>query len=183
MVNIVTGNTKKFEQMKTVLERFNVVAKRITFDIPEIQSLHAEEIISAKARSAFEHVQQPILVDDTGFYLERFPLFPGVYAKYVYQALGFEGLFQLINDGDKANFKTFVAYMDDSLPSPKIFTGEYTGHCITSPADTGAHEMPYAEFFVPEGATKSMAQMTMEERQNDHRTQALQSFAEWYHSR
>jgi len=119
-------------------------------------------------------------VDDAGIYFEKYRSFPGAYSKFLYKAIGFDGIFRLVEAGDQARFVAYVGYMDESLLEPVIFRGEYAG-CIVEDFDQGRdYEMPYAPMFLPNGSDVRMSEMTPQERAGDHRHQAVNAFAEWY---
>lgn len=181
MITIVTGNTTKFHEMQEALLRHDIHVQRQSFDIPEEQTLDAESVVREKALAAYSEVQAPILVDDSGFYMEKYNEFPGVFSKYVYKSIGFDGLFKLADIGDRAEFRTYIAYMDAQCPTPQIFTGHYTGSIVDGFDMTIDYEMPFAPMFQPDDSDgKRMSEMTPEERSYDHRHSALQLFAQWY---
>lgn len=178
-VAIVTGNTKKYKEMAEALSHHRIATDWINADVDEVKSLDAEVVIRDKALKSFNRVQKPILVDDSGIYFDRYTNFPGTYSKFLYQAIGYDGIFQLVKKGDSAVFRCFVGYMDEKIDTPQIFHGEYPG-TITDDFERTESEMPYALFFVPNESGKRMCLLSPEERKNDHRHQALNAFAVWY---
>jgi non-canonical purine NTP pyrophosphatase (RdgB/HAM1 family) len=183
MITIVTGNSSKFAQMSEALSRHDIAVERADIDIDEIQENDQKRIVIDKCKKAATAVGGPVLVDDTGFYFERYPSFPGMSAKFMYKALGFPGLSKLIESGDTARFRCSVAYAAGPDTEPQLFWGEYAG-TLTPPPESNSleEEMPYALFFQPEGSEIVLAEMTDAERENDHRHQALNAFAHWYDS-
>lgn len=181
MITIVTGNTSKFHEMQEALHHFDIAVERQSFDIPEEQTLDVESVVREKALGAYTEVGGPILVDDSGFYIEKYNEFPGVFSKYIYKGIGFDGLFKLATVGDRAEFRTYIAYMDNDCTAPQIFTGRYAGNIVDSFDMSIDYEMPYAPMFQPDDSDgKRMSEMTAEERKHDHRHSALQLFAQWY---
>lgn len=179
-VTVVTGNTSKFEQIREALGRFDIRVVREDIDIPEIKDLKVEAVIADKARKAFEAVQGPVLVDDSGIYFGNYHEFPGTYSKFLYKTIGFEGIFKLIEPGDEATFISYAGYMDADLDEPILFRGEYAGTITDKFDQTKDYEMPYAPMFIPDGEAQDMASMTAEQRSKDHRHQAMRQFAGWY---
>ena len=181
MITIVTGNNKKFAEMKEALGVHRIEVTRQQVEIDEIQELEPEKVIRAKALAAFEKIGSAVLVDDSGITFESFPKFPGTYSKFAYKALGFQGLYKLIHPGEKATFTCSVGFMEKGMHEPQIFWGTYEGTMQEPPAtDSGTEEMPYALIFQPTGESKPMAEMTTQERTQDHRHKALNAFAAWY---
>ncbi len=182
-LTVVTGNTSKFEEMKEALSHFDIVVERVNFCLLEAKDLQGEVVVRDKAWKAFKHIGGPVLVDDSGFYVEKLNGFPGTYSKFAYETIGFDGLFRLFSVGDQAYFLSFVSYMDQSLDSPKIFEGRYSGRIVDGFDHTQKYEMPYAILFQPDESDKCLSEMSSLERKNDHRHRALQQFAKWYRTK
>ncbi len=183
LVTVVTGNTKKYTEIAEALQHHHIQTKRTNADIDEIKSQDALAVLIDKCLKAFDLVQQPVIVDDSGIYFSDYNQFPGTYTKFLFQGVGYEGIFKLVQHGDGAVFKCFVAYMDSSLSEPQVFSGEYPGTITSECERDPSNEMPYAPMFIPDGESKDMASMTPLERAKDHRHQALDAFAEWYNKR
>ena len=56
---VVTTNKNKLSEINTILGTNHQVSK---IDIPEIQSLDLDEVITAKAKAAYEKLRKPVLV-------------------------------------------------------------------------------------------------------------------------
>ncbi|MFC1598208.1 non-canonical purine NTP pyrophosphatase [Patescibacteria group bacterium] len=179
-ITIVTSNTSKFKEMSEALSHHGIEAQRVDFDIDEIKEIDIERVVKDKVMKAFEKVAGPVVVDDSGIFFDKYNQFPGTYSKYLYKTIGFDGIFKLVEPGDTAVFRTYVAYMDEERAEPEIFQGEYPGKIDDQFDQSKDYEMPYAPMFIPEGEDKDMASMTPAERANDHRHQALNKFAEWF---
>ena len=110
MISIVTGNTKKFTEMQHALSAFDIAVEQVQVDVPELQTRDHEAVIRAKTAAAYAATQRPVLVDDSGFYIERHQQFPGVYTKDVYKMIGYDGLRALTSEGDAAEFRCFVGF-------------------------------------------------------------------------
>lgn len=97
-----TGNENKFNEAKYFMEEAypTVNLDRLHIDIPEIQSGNPEDILNHKIEFVRQQTNVPFIVDDASFYTERFPDFPGAYAKFVNESLGYEGWRRLFDDGD-----------------------------------------------------------------------------------
>lgn len=184
-LTIVTGNTKKYAEMEEALSHHGITTQRHEADIEEIQSADVREIITDKVAKAFTLVDGPVLVDDSGIYFEQYDNFPGFYSKYLFHSLGYDGIFRLVQPGDKAWFHCFVAYYDAQLSEPQIFDAKYYGTIVEPNSRDESNPMPYAPMFVPAEITdgRRMAEMTFEERKHDHRHTALNAFAQWFTER
>lgn len=97
-----TGNENKFNEAKSFMENAypTVNLDHLAIDIPEVQSSNPDDILASKVNFVRQQTSVPFIVDDASFYTERFPEFPGSYAKFVNNALGYEGWRRLFDDGD-----------------------------------------------------------------------------------
>ncbi|KKT29853.1 MAG: hypothetical protein UW16_C0022G0013, partial [Microgenomates group bacterium GW2011_GWC1_44_10] len=95
-----TGNQAKLLDASKALSYLGIEIVGQKIDTEEIQSLDQEEIVTKKAKKAFEMVKSPLFVDDTGFYLDSYPQFPGTLTKHVNKTLGIQGLSRLYEEGE-----------------------------------------------------------------------------------
>lgn len=175
ILSIVTTNTKKYTELSHIFAQHGVQCARVSYSLAEPQSLDAQEIVRAKVLEAFAQVRGPVCVDDSGFYIEKYNRFPGTLSKYVFRGIGYDGLFALCGDGDRAHFECTVGYMDESLLEPIVTVGQYPGVITTACERNPQEEMPYAPLFIPDdGCGKPMSTMTALERARDHRHQAVE---------
>jgi len=81
----VTGNTGKFNEVKDFADRVfsEIDLKQYHVELSEQQILDQRTIAVSKAMQAWEVIKQPLLVDDAGFFFEKYPKFPGTLSKPV----------------------------------------------------------------------------------------------------
>jgi XTP/dITP diphosphohydrolase len=84
MLTIVTGNTGKYDQILAQFPRKRQV-NQVDLDLSEIQTNILTVISADKCKRAYEQLEQPVLVDDTGIYFDAFDRFPGAFTKFLYQ--------------------------------------------------------------------------------------------------
>jgi len=115
-------------------------------------------------------------------YFDKYNEFPGVYAKPVYQGLGFEGLKLLIEEGDTGYFQTVISYMDKDLDEPVTFIGQWHGMLSKNNKNIPeADEMPYNYLFKPEGYEKFVNEIIDGEGVAvSQRVKAVHAFKEWF---
>lgn len=183
-IKFVTTNNGKFEEAARWLHELepSLVLEQAVFDIPEIQSLDAAYVGIQKAQSAWRILQEPLLVDDGGIYLTRYNNFPGPLSKYVYEGLGLEGFWELAQPDPRCYFLNVFVYKDNN-DTHEIFEGKCSGR-VQDPALVkidGHSQLPFTKLLIPEGSTKSLAQLrgTEEEKKYNHRHQALKNFVAW----
>lgn len=79
----VTSNTRKIKEASLVLGKSGIEFDAVPVDIYEIQHHDSVEITKEKARSAFEAVHHPVIVQDTSWNIPALGGFPGGYMKDV----------------------------------------------------------------------------------------------------
>ena len=172
----VTTNTGKFEEVQRWIQELNpaITLKQAAIDLSECQSLDIRTVALEKAQKAWEILQEPILIDDGGIYLEHYNKFPGTLSKYVYQGIGLEGVWLLAKENSKAYFLSCFVYI--SSPSDyHFFEGTCHGVVIEPISAITNEHLPYTYMFVPEGQTKTLAQLknTEAEKEWHHRLKAV----------
>ena len=182
----VTSNAGKFEEVADCIKVHNtpISLQPYDADILEIQTMDQQEIALDKARKAWELLRQPVLVDDSGIYFEKYHEFPGVMSKYITQGIGMAGIIKLIEPGDRAYFKLHFVYVD-AQGEATSFEGLCTGYLII-PERLQAHvDLPYDDIFVPDGLVgtpQTYAQLrgTPQFEQFSYRLRALNAFLSWF---
>ncbi|MEM7483446.1 MAG: non-canonical purine NTP pyrophosphatase [Acidobacteriota bacterium] len=86
---LVTGNRAKVAEAERILGR-SVEAESI--DLPEVQSLDLLEVLEAKGQEAWQRLRRPLVVEETGLFLEALGGFPGPLVKWMQQAAGSDGI-------------------------------------------------------------------------------------------
>lgn len=178
---LVTQNQHKLKELKPLFQKYNVDFDTTAHEKYEIRSESIEEIAREAAKVAFETLQKPVVVDDTGFFVDALNGFPGSYAGIVLKFIGYEGILRLMTDKtDRASvFMTAVSYFDGT--HIESFVGSMSGTVAHGPAGEGG--FGYDPIFVPDGFTKTYAELTLEEKVSiSHRTKAFEEFLRWYSS-
>ncbi|MCR4327400.1 MAG: RdgB/HAM1 family non-canonical purine NTP pyrophosphatase [Nanoarchaeota archaeon] len=173
-IHFVTGNKSKYNEVKELLE--DVV--RVDLNLSEIQSGDIYEVTREKARTAYEIVKRPVVVEDIGFYLECLNKFPGPLIKFFISSIGSGGIYDLVkNYKDKtAIVRCVVAYFDGK--EFHFFTGDIRGK-VVSPR--GKDNFGFDPIFQPDGKKKTFSEMGKEKNKISHRRIAwgkLKSFLE-----
>lgn len=136
-------------------------------------------LIKARAASAVSGL--PVLADDSGLCVTALNGDPGVYsADWAGNPRDFNLAMQRVWNGikdttDKSAYfvSVFALRMPDG--TEKIFEGRCEGQIVWPPRGTGGHG--YDPFFVPNGDTRTFAEMTLQEKeQYSHRAKAFDQF-------
>lgn len=166
----VSSNAGKIREVEAMLDR---PVERLDLDLPEIQALEVDEVARHKARTAFEHAGRPVVVEDTGLYVEALRGLPGALVRWFLTTIGAGGICDLIPPGaDRAaRARTVVAYCDGG--PVEIFGGETRGMIVPAPVGDGG--FGWDPIFRPAGASRTFAEMAMaEKRVYSMRRQALE---------
>lgn len=144
-------------------------------DLVEIQSADPEEIITDKARRAYEVVGKPVVVEDVEAGLEKLNGLPGPFIKFFLKKLGNDALYQLAGrEGEKAVISCSIAYYDGE----KMLTvrGDIPGTIV---APRGEDGFGFDVTFVPDGEAQTYAEMDNGKKNSlSHRHKAIQLLVE-----
>lgn len=180
MLVFVTGNKGKFEQLSHVLAEYGVEIEQKAMDLDEPNRPDLKDIALAKAKQAFRELGRPVIVEDTGFFLEAYKGFPGTRPKWVFQKLGFEGFLKLLSGkSKKCYFHTVICFMD-GLDNYRFFEGKWTGKVSTKVSKKKSPSLPYSQFFIGEGEKLPSVEMSPEDKlKKSQRGVAAHKLGEW----
>jgi non-canonical purine NTP pyrophosphatase (RdgB/HAM1 family) len=148
----VTGNNGKFREAKALLPTL----ERVEIDLPEEQTLDPQLVIGKKLEVARTLHDGPLIVEDTSLYLTGLNGFPGPLIKWMLQAVGNNGVYELCQkiQNKHAVAKTVIGYFDGQ--DVLFFEGEVEGR-IVSPS--GIDGFGWDEIFQPDGLNETFAEM------------------------
>jgi XTP/dITP diphosphohydrolase len=175
-ITMVTSNAGKAAEVAAFFGG-TLEVDHVALEIPEYRSNDIAEIAREKVRYAYRRLKTQLIVDDTGFFIDALEGFPGPYAAYVLNSIGYAGILKLmdgISDRD-ARFTTGIAYADEY--SIEVFTGTLDGKIALFPR--GNNGFGYDPIFEIGG--KTLAECSLEEKSRiSHRARALSSFHDWF---
>lgn len=184
---MATHNPDKFKEMRKALDGlgWEIVAAFDFPGMPEVEedgkTLEENSLKKAKVLSMFTGL--PALSDDTGFFIDALGGQPGIYAaRFASEKCSYEdnvrkvlGLMKGL-ESRKAVFRTIITLFDQEKGARQV-SGEATG--IITEAVRGTSGFGYDPIFIPDGFSKTFAEMTlMEKNQISHRGKALQKARE-----
>ncbi len=173
-ITLVTGNEGKKREFAAV---FGDKLETVDLDLPEIQSLDVREVAALKAREAFARLKRPVLVDDVAFHLEAWRGLPGPFVKYFEKAFPREGLIRLLGDQTDRRGRAVAALAYCDARTDFVVVGEVSGTVLTEPRGRNGFGFDFA--FVPEGETRTFAEMSPEEKNTvSHRACAIAALKE-----
>ncbi|SKC74045.1 non-canonical purine NTP diphosphatase [Ohtaekwangia koreensis] len=176
-----SNNKHKLEEIKNVVGRnINIVSLadiKCYEELPETRNTLEGNSLQ-KAEYVFQHYNTPCFADDTGLEVDALNGAPGVYsARYAGEQRSSEDNIALLlqnlkNDTNrKAQFRTVITLLGVE-EKPLYFEGIIRGEIITEKRGTSG--FGYDPIFIPEGQTKTFAEMSMDEKnQLSHRAIAV----------
>lgn len=156
----VTGNMNKLQEVRHILG-FEI--GHVSLDLPEIQSMSPEEIVEIKAKAAYAECGTPVVVEDSGIFVDAWNGFPGPFAKYLFDVVGNGGFLKMLSGEENRKAHTFcvIGYYDGEVF--EIVRGDCHGY-IADVIRDGEISWGYDPVFVADGYNKSFAEMSYEER-------------------
>jgi XTP/dITP diphosphohydrolase len=181
-----TNNAHKLSEVRSILApdyQITSLAELNCFDdIPETaHTLEGNALL--KANYIFEKFGCDCFADDTGLEVEALNGEPGVYsARYAGEANDAKANMQKLlhnlgsNTNRRACFRTIIALILDG--EKQFFEGRIDGHISFEPQ--GSTGFGYDPIFIPDGYTKSFAELGINEKNKiSHRALAVKKLAEY----
>lgn len=174
VIHCVSSNRHKLKEFNNILGPFGYRVAQLTAPKIEIQADSLEEIaIYCLDRLSAVNC----FVEDAGLFVDALNGFPGPYSAYVFRTLGCAGLLRQLRhqNNRKARFLSIIAYRD-VFGEKKIFQGETLGSITCE--ERGKGGFGFDPVFIPEGATKTYAEMSPSEKDTvSHRGKATRALA------
>jgi len=152
--------------------------ERIKTTYPEIQADTLEDTIRPGLEWLMQRHSVPLMIDDSGLFIDALKGFPGVYSSYVFKTVGCDGILRLMEGivDRSARFECCIGFMTPG-GEPHMSKGVAKGSISKSKAGTGG--FGYDPIFVPEGHSKTYAQFEVSEKNKiSHRGRAIALFLE-----
>lgn len=182
-VIFVTHNKGKIESAKKQLEEVNF--KIYEYELEEPRSDDIKYISKYKVMEAYKIVQKPCLSLDCGFWIDALQGFPRAFVNFSLDTIGIEGILKLMEGKENraCRFTECLSYYDGK--ELYQFMGEHEGTIAKQIVgnDTEKKWSDLWYIYQPYGYTKTLAEMTDEERANRRKYKSVDSmreFAKWY---
>ncbi len=169
----LTSNPGKAREASALLGR-PVEARSL--DVPEVQSLDFAEVVVAKALAAAERLGVPVLVEDSGLALPAWKGYPGPLTKYAVGAVGEAGFARLAHAwGDpRAEAVSTLGLAWPGARPDEVVVAEGRVPGVLAAEPRGANGFGWDVIFVPDGETRTFAEMSAEEKNaRSHRARAF----------
>lgn len=183
----VTGNYGKYISVKERFEINDIIIEYFNCDLDEPEVNDIKYISKEKATKAFEMLNKPVFVADTGFYIEDYPGnpgYPGAFVKRSGISSDIDSLLELMKDVDnrKCYFLDCLTFYDGNeyYQFFGISKGSLANKKRGDSSKRAKSNLWYV--FIPNNCDKTLAEMNDYERNNrcDGRTSATDEFITWY---
>jgi len=179
-VLFATSNQHKVAEANKVGADYKIRFTQINVLYPEVRADSVRAVAEEGARYVHAQIKRPIIVEDSGLFIEALNGFPGAYSHFVFNKIGCDGILRLMNgiDNRRAQFISAVGYFGGE--EVKVFEGAVDG-VITSDQH-GAHGFGYDPIFKPLGSTKTFAQDLKLKNEVSHRRKATELLCQYLKS-
>jgi non-canonical purine NTP pyrophosphatase (RdgB/HAM1 family) len=168
----VTGRPEKVLEA----ERLGFRLERLDLDLAEPQALDPADVVEAKAREAYRLLSRPVLVEDSGLAIHAWGGFPGALVKWLESSAGVGAIPSMLDAfPDRGATATCAIACFDGAELVRA-----SGSCrgAIAPAPRGEGGFGWDTIFVPEGETRTFAEMSGEEKDRvSHRRRAWKELA------
>lgn len=179
----VTHNKGKIASASKQLEGVNF--KVFEYDLEEPRSDDIKYISKYKVMEAYKLVNKPCISLDSGFWIDELNGFPRAFVNFALDTIGITGILKLMEgkENRSCRFTECLSYYDGN--ELHQFMGKHEGtlanEVLGSDTDKKWSDLWY--IYKPYGYSKTLAQMTDEERANRIKYDSIDSmseFAKWY---
>lgn len=166
----VTRNKNKLADAQKLLPDFAI--EHLDFDVPEVQSLDSKEIIRHKLAYAYEKIKKPCFVMDASLALDCLNGMPGPFIKWWFEhTVGEEKTCAIATlFGERGMTWTSTLGYFDGRDTHYL---EETTQGTLPPTPRGTNGYHWDTIFIPDGETRTLAEMTFEEKQSHAPTRKL----------
>ncbi len=173
-LTILTTNPEKQAQARTIFNSSGIALEFVVLETPEIQAYTCEEVATASALFAYEHLQRPVAVTDAGYFIRALHGFPGPFLKYVNTMLTSDDLLRVMSayPDRRIDLVEAVVYVD-AQRVPRIFTSAIQGLLAMEVRGEGRL---FDRLFIPDGYTQTISELGEEKMRQVY----IEQFTHWH---
>lgn len=158
-INFITGNPQKVAIAQAALgAEFEIYAADL--DIPELQSMSLEEIAVDSAHKALQILNEPLILTDSGFFIDALNGFPGPFVKWTNKTLGNHDFLSML-----ASKASRQAHTEDCLvyiapgQDPVVFYSRVSGEVVQAAEDKSSS---ISQLFIPDDLGHAVSDLSFE---------------------
>jgi len=158
-LHFVTSNPNKFRELSELLE-YNL--SHIELDLQEIQTTDLHELVKFKLRQAYEHVQAPVIVEDTSIFFEAWNELPGPLVKFFLKNIGLSGIVRALDEfnNNSAIAACCLGFTKDGK-NMHLFEGKVKGNIVEP---RGSQDFGWDAIFLPAGFQLTFGEISSQEK-------------------
>lgn len=171
-ITFITSNPGKLAQVQQFT---HTLLDYRSLDLPEIQSLDVQEIVTLKAQTAYKEIKKTLLVEDVSLVINALGKLPGPFIKWFLKELKPAGICNLIKPNENRSAQVELCYAYHDGKQIYVFTGAVMGKIALEPM--GANGFGWDQIFIPDGYAVTRAQMEQSDyEKTSPRKMALSKF-------
>lgn len=112
-ISFVTSNPSKVKHAQLSLAPFGIDVEQLDIDLIESRAENQEDIALEKARQAFLAFGKPLIVEDSGFFIDALNGFPKTHIKFSLKTLGIENVLKMLEgvENRRCSWRMTLAYV------------------------------------------------------------------------
>jgi XTP/dITP diphosphohydrolase len=147
-------------QRRLVPLGFTVV--QAALGIPEPRFSGVEDTAVHKVLYAYNELQQPVVANDSGFFMHDLRGFPGTFVNYALSTVDVPGILRLADLTDRTCMFRHALAFHDGQGAPVVFVDEVAG--TIAPAERGVYDKTYhwsalVKIFIPNGLNQTLGEL------------------------
>ena len=166
----VTGNPNKAREVGEILNlpiQFVQVA-----GLFEVQSPDLDVVVRNKAQQAYESLQSPVMVEDSGLLFHAWNGLPGALVKWFEESVGCDGMLKMMEGFVERGATAMCYFAVYDGHNMKIARGQVKG--TLSNSICGKNGFGWDVIFIPEGYKQTYGEMAPKDKNTiSHRKRAL----------
>ena len=167
-ITFVTGNEMKVRHANAAVEEFGIIFVSQKLKIIEPREEDPDSVAIEKATQAIKLLNKPLVVEDSGIFIEALNGFPKTLVHFVESTIGINNILKMMKGvrNRKAEFRQSLAYIEPGMKKPMIFSYTDGGYTLANKVwipkyeDTGEFD----KILVPPGETQPLCMFTKEWR-------------------
>ena len=149
----MTSRAEKAEEAA----RLGFALERIDLELPEPQSLDPSEVAEIKVRAAFDRLQRPVLVEDSGLEILAWGGFPGALVKWLEKTAGLDGIVRMLDPFPDRSARAVCAIA--CFDGERLLVARGVTEGSIAPAPRGRGGFGWDSIFVPHNSDRTFAEM------------------------
>lgn len=176
-IRFLSGNPFKIKEVEDILSKVDIRIVPVDYKINEIQTIDVPALVHDKCIKAFQRVSRPIFVEHTSLHIASLSGFPGGLTQVFWDTLQADSVSEIFGKLPDPSVKatTRIAFCDGKLVHQ--FEGEIMGKL--SPVPRGNRDFQWDCVFVPDGETKTFAELGEKKNEISMRRKALEKFSDF----